>query len=304
MRQYRRDWDVDLAKQIQFTEGSEVKYLDFPMLSGDHVIISDIEMPDQFELILRLALYVGMARDIKSLLIAGDAIATDQAALNTWVTTWMLGDQTYEEVADGSLIPNLNALSRWYTNVTALEANHDIRVAKATKGQLHLGMLLKYSTDVQYSRYEYAYIETPRGFVRVIHPRNFAQDPAVLGQQLYAVEQGPHYDPLDPFGTFQKCHIVLGHCHRQQAAMSPDGVYEVHTLGTLRHPHKVQYLNKSVAKFKKWDTGFLVNQRGFFYPMKLNGTDWLRELGGYDGFYSLVADELDALRRAPQRSAS
>jgi hypothetical protein len=302
-REYRTKFNVAVAQNTAFSEGSTVKYLDYPIISGDQVIISDIEMPDQFELILRLALYVGMARDIKNLIVAGDVVATDQTALNTWAKTWLLGDMTYEDAVEGSLVWNLNELSRWFSRTVVIEGNHDIRIAKATQGELHLGMLLKYATKVEYSRYEYCYVEGPRGITRVIHPRNFAQDPITLGQQLYAVEQGPRFDPLNPFGTHQKCHIVVAHCHRQQAAMSPDGVYEIHSLGTLRHPHKVQYAQKSAVKLRKWDTGFLVIQNGFFCPMKLNGTDWIRELGGYDGYYRLVKDELEMLMH-PQKAAA
>jgi hypothetical protein len=75
--------------------------------------------------------------------------------------------------------------------------------------------------------------------------------------------------------------------------MSPDGAMEVHSLGTLRDPHKTQYYMKSTVKLKKWDIGFLVVDKGYFDPMKLNGTNWLKELGGYDGLYSLVKDELE-----------
>lgn len=292
-KQYEKNFQINYGAEVIFKPGHEIEYLDYPIIEGDAIVISDIEMPDQFALMLRLAVFMGMARSIKKLLIVGDVIALDMPSLTRWVQTWLASNKNLEAVLDEDLYAALNEMSRWFDEIYITEANHDIRLAKATQGQLHLGMLLHHIPKVQYSRYEYMYLKTPRGFVKLVHPRNFAQDPIVLGEQIYSVEQGPHFDYLDPIGSMLKCHIVVAHCHRQQSSMSPDSAMEIHSLGTMRHPHKTEYYMKGTTKLKKWDIGFLVIDKGFFDPMRLNGTNWLKELGGHDGLYSLVKDELE-----------
>lgn len=282
-----------VAEDIHITEGHNIHYTDFPVVDGDRVIWSDIEMPDHFGLMLRLIVLTGIALGIDKSIIAGDLIATDQQAFNHWPALWNRKGHrhTFDEVIDESAIPNLREMRKWFKQIDMIEGNHDFRLAKATKGELNLGRIL--GGVVTYSRYEYMYLETPRGFVKITHPRNFSQDPITLAQFLYTQERGPRFDVLNPFNTLQKTHMVVGHCHRQQEAKSPDGVYEMHSLGAIRHPLKTQYTQKGNAKFKQWDNGFLVVKNGFFKPMKLNGTDWFTVLGGNDGLYPQVKDELE-----------
>lgn len=192
---------------------------------------------------LKLAMLVGMQRGIKRLIINGDLVATDQDGLNEWITTWRTEGVSYES-AIGLTRWTLHELARWFEEIDITEGNHDDRVARKTKGEVHLGMFLE-GTIARYSRYSYLYMETMhRGLIKVVHPDNFSANPVTLGQEFYNVERGPYFDQLRPLETMRKCHFVVGHCHRQQSGMSPDGVYEIHSSGTLRDATRTAYKSK------------------------------------------------------------
>jgi len=64
-------------------------YEDFIVVEADDIImIADIEIPDHDPRVLRRAMLTGMRYGIRKIALGGDIIATDQDALNTWLTTW------------------------------------------------------------------------------------------------------------------------------------------------------------------------------------------------------------------------
>lgn len=270
----------EIYQQTQIPESPAKIYNDFPVIQTDNaVIISDSEIPDYSAMMLKLALLVGMKRGIRRLIHAGDVVATDQAALNSWTTTWAVSkEHTYEEMI--ALTNKLFIeLDKWFVDTDIIEGNHDDIIARKTRGHVHLGMMLHHS-NVRYSRYSYLYLETSeRGLIKVVHPDHFSSDPITLAQELYDVERGPYFDPIHPFETMRKCHIVMAHTHRDQHGMSKDGVYEMHCIGTTRDEVRTKYKRKKATKHRQWDSSFIVVQNGFFYPMRLIGTNWREELG-------------------------
>lgn len=277
---YYKQFITETYKSVDIPPAPGKTYNDYPVINADDaIIISDTEIPDHSALMLKLALLVGMRRGIKRLIHAGDVVATDQSALNSWITTWIEPKEyTYEQVI--SLTNDIFCeLDEWFDDTDIVEGNHDSIIARRTRGNVHLGMMLNRSR-VRYNRYSYLYMRTSnRGLIRVTHPENFSSDPVTLGQQLYDVEQGPDFNPLDPFNTLEKCHIVLAHCHRTQSGMSKDGAYEIHSIDANRDIKQTKYVSKGVNKHRKWDYSFMVVQNGFFHPMKLIGTNWREELG-------------------------
>lgn len=277
----RRELVVAKAMDIQLVEKPRKLYTDFFVLDGDDwLIISDIEVPDHDVAYLRLALITAMNRGIRKCIIAGDLIASDQAALTSWMSTWSAdGVATYKQSVN-EVKAILNEYSKWFDEIYIIEGNHDDRVARKTGGEVFLGMFLEDCVHVRYSRYAYLYLQTSRrGKIKVVHPSNFSQDPVTLGEKLYNVEQGPHFNAYDPINTFEKTHIVLAHCHRNQRGKSPDGVFEVHALGTGRNEEATQYKRKGATKHYQWDHHFLVVDNGYFYGFDIATTDWQRELG-------------------------
>ncbi len=263
---YKKELLGSAAADIQFEEMPRKRYTDFLSIPTDEaIIVSDIEVPDHDPLYLKLALLSGMRLGVKRLIVAGDFIATDQDALNSWVTTWRRGDETrYEEDVDMA-VSILSEFAKWFTDITIIEGNHDDRLNRKTSGEVHLGMFLR-GTNALYSRYAYLHLHTSRGLVWVVHPDNFSGDPITLGQQLYNVHS-------------PKGHWVLGHCHRRQDGWTPDGEYEVHALGCGREEKKTKYKATKINKHKQWDKSFLAIQDGFHVPLDLKATNWREFLG-------------------------
>ena len=84
--------------------------------------------------------------------LGGDLIATDQDALNTWLTTWAEeGGSVYE--SDLGQLDHLSAVyKQWFDDQYAIMGNHDMRIDKKTGGQVTMQMLLRH-TPIQFSRY-------------------------------------------------------------------------------------------------------------------------------------------------------
>ncbi len=162
-----REWRVnkpilqDLA--AVFPASPSHLHTDFLTISTDHcIIISDIEMPDQNTDMLRRALLLGMAHGITDLVIAGDMIASDQAALATHPITLVTGNEVSYRGTVKLARQMLQGFQRHFERVFIFDGNHDERLAKTTGGEVTLDMLLA-GLDVTYSNYRFMWLETSRG---------------------------------------------------------------------------------------------------------------------------------------------
>lgn len=84
---------------------------------------------------LRAALLAGMRFGIRKVIFAGDLIATDQDALNTWLSTWTEdGESTYAADLD-ELRKIICRFQEWFTDgIYMIMGNHDLRIDKKTGG--------------------------------------------------------------------------------------------------------------------------------------------------------------------------
>lgn len=145
--------------------------------TDDAIIISDIEVPDHDAWMLKAALLTGMRYGIRTCIFAGDLIATDQEALNTWLSTWAedFGERSYRADLD-ELRQIIRRFQEWFTDgIYMVMGNHDLRIDKKTGGQVTLEMLLD-DTDLQFSRYSYMYVWMPskQEWVYVCHQFNYS----------------------------------------------------------------------------------------------------------------------------------
>ena len=279
----------DKASQIRIPEPTKRVYLDYEVIQSDNfLVLSDIEVPNQNQHMLKLALLDAMANDVRTTIWNGDIVATDYDALNQWVATWKERQETTYDDDRNAVIDLGLEFGKQMDFQYATEGNHDDRIARATAGNVHLGMLVE-SSGIKYSRYSYMYVETSRGFVRVVHPSSFSSNPVVLAQDMYNAERGPHYPK-----RYDKCHYVIGHCHRAQWGFSPEGRMEMHATGMMRDDLRTQYKMKSANKHKQWDPGYFICIDGYFYNRTLRGTNWKKVLGDLytESPVYLHADEL------------
>jgi len=274
--QYRREMGSALAEKLIMPELNTPEYVDYEVVDcNDAVVISDLEIPDVDPVMLETALLTAVAQSVRTLVIAGDLVATDQQSLNAWKELHALDTDLGYETAINVTRRILHRFGEWFENIYLIEGNHDRRINKQTKGQVHLGMLLR-GTPIKHSRYSYMYLRTDeRGYVKILHPDNYAAVSVGLGQQLYDVEAGP--DPDNP----HKAHIVLAHTHQLQSGWSKDGDKEIHALGCMRSPRRTKYKQVSSNKHHQWIQGFLLMKGGYFQNLSRKGTNWSEVLRGY-----------------------
>lgn len=120
-------------------------YDEYTIVESDNaIVVSDIEIPDHDPRVLQLALLAGMKHGIKTLILAGDVIATDQDALNAWLTTWAVENEKTFAQCLAELKAMIRAMAEWFTDgIYFITGNHDERLARKTGGQVTLQMLLE-----------------------------------------------------------------------------------------------------------------------------------------------------------------
>ena len=266
----------------------------FDITCDDFVVISDIEIPDHDPAMLQAALLTAMRKNIKTLIIAGDLLATDNAALNSWVDTWAVGNQINYEGAIGIAVDILARFLHWFDDIYVIQGNHDDRIDRKTGGEVWFGMLLHHArihaeriladsdrkhAQVHFSRYSYMYARTRRGPIYICHQHNYSKTPVKLAQDIYGVINGPDFDVRDLNAVSQKCHILVTHTHIIQSGFSPDAAREVYGIGCCRDPLKTKYKQTSATKFPEWNQGFLYAKGGYFYNLPRRSTNWLELLG-------------------------
>ncbi len=296
LQRHLRDWRTERLRYIDipsvfFPDSTSRQYNDQLVVQTDNaIIISDIEIPDHDPVMLEAVLLTAMVYNIKTLVINGDFLATDNAALNSWVSTWSEGNEINYEGAVGLGVRILERFCTWFDHIIIDEGNHDDRINRATGGEVWIAMLLSeariraeaHDCVIEFTHYSYCYLETSRGMVLVLHPVNYSINPVGLAQQYYFTENGPYYDPADPNSRVDRCHIVMAHTHIQGWGMSRDNTREMHALGTLRDPLRTQYKSKRKSKLPNWTQGFLMIRDGYFYPLNRHTTNWAEILSGLD----------------------
>lgn len=218
-----------------------------------------------------MALLTAIRYGIKTLILGGDLLATDQPSLNSWTPVFKGEDMNYESVV-GMANQLLYQFGQHFDDIHCISGNHDERIGRKTGGEIWIKMLLD-NTKTTYYKYRYMYTRTSRGLVKVLHPENFSSNPVSLGREMQAVDAGPVP------GVNEKSHLILAHTHLQESGWSKDGDFEIHALGCTRDPYRTQYKQIKANKYRQWIQGFLMFHNGEFKPLTRKGTNWKALLG-------------------------
>jgi len=277
-----------------------------PMISPQNALPVRLASPDPRMPGTFLSRQVGSA--LSSLeVFAGDLIATDQDALNTWLSTWAedFGERSYAVDLD-ELRQIIRRFQEWFTDgIYMVMGNHDLRIDKKTGGQVTLEMLLD-DTDMNFSRYSYMYVWMPskQEWVYVCHQFNYSRTSVRLAQDVWNVVSAPDgydnatgerivgYDELVDGRNKQKCHVIVTHTHVAQDGFSPDGNWRTIGMGCMRDDRRTKYKRARATKFPEWNQGFVVLRNGYFRALTKTGTDWLDLLG--DEFYTILMEKSEA----------
>lgn len=239
----------------------------FDVETDNAIFISDIEFPDSHFPTLKAALLFAYQYDIRTLCVLGDLMATDQAALTHWAKDYILSDElSFRDVLQNYTKKFALGMREQFTDgVWMISGNHDLRIAKATGGNIDIGMFFEGIDGVHWSPYGYMYLRTSRGDVFACHQENFGKNPVKVAQDIY--------------GTLpRKGHMLVTHIHRQESSTTPDGLYEVHALGTCRDAKRTGYKSLKANRHYEWNNGFVMMLDGHFYNIGMksfNPKFWL-----------------------------
>lgn len=202
-----------------------------------------------------LAYYLGMKHDIKLLVINGDLIATDQAALNAWIASWKVSGEINFEGAIGICRDLMKMFGNQFEQIHITTGNHDARLAKKTGGEVWLGMFLV-DLPVKITRYDYLWLKTRRGYWHISHPKQYSSNSVGLGQRIYR-------KLVAPDGS--KPHIVIAHTHQSQTGESEDGQRDIVASGCMRDPQRTKYIQQHTTTHHQWAQGLVMVKNGYLY---------------------------------------
>ena len=299
LREYRREREYAMknAGPLGFPDSASPVYDRYEKLyTDDFMVISDVEIPDHDPAMLNAVLLTAKRHNIKTLIIAGDYMATDMSSLNSWTETWAVGNEINYEGAIGLAVDILTSFAKWFDKIVIIEGNHDDRINRATGGEVWLGMLMKHvkervkrhnrvfeedetPCEIIFSRYSYMYVKTRNGWYYICHQKNFSKTPVRLAQQMWESVTAPTSSFGDLVPKAEKCHVIVTHCHLAQRGWSPDGQQECIALGTCRDPGRTRYKQQGATKHYEWIQGFGFVKRGFYHAANRRGTDWVMLLG-------------------------
>lgn len=269
--QYERLFMKEAGERLIVPAMSQRLYTDYITLeTDDAIIISDLEIPDADPVMLKLAFMTAVRFGIKTLIINGDFIATDQQGLTDWVSVWKETCEVTYENALGMGVRLIDAFATHFDRIIICQGNHDDRISRKTHGEVYLGMLLK-GTEAEYTRYNYIWLKTRRGYMYVCHPQNFSSNSVGLGQKIYNTMVAPD-------GT--KPHVILGHTHIAGLGKSPDNQRQIVALGTMRDPLRTRYKSTTSNTHWEWEQAFCMVRRGYITMLSRNDTDWETLLEG------------------------
>ena len=186
----------------------------------------------------------GMRHDIKTLILGGDIIATDQDALNAWLTTWAEDGQKTYSACLTELKELIRACAEWFSEgIYAITGNHDERLARKTGGHVTIQMMLE-GEPVNYSYYSYLYLYSPtkKEYTYLAHQYNYSKTPVRLAQFVWEVETAPD-------GSKSKMHVIVTHTHIEQTGWSVDGEWRCISMGCARDPKRTKYMRLRATKF-------------------------------------------------------
>lgn len=261
-KRYRKEQREDVRSLGDLVAPLLGQTYETPIVETDNAIItSDWEIPDMDSFMIRLSLALGQHHNIRHKIIAGDLVAGDEDGLTSHPKVWQ------PETPRPSYQTNIRAtktmlrkMSNWYTKgVWILEGNHDDRPARATNGEIHLGMFLEDLEGVDYNRYLDLWVKTSKGYVYVVHPRQYRANSLSLAEAIWK-------PTIAPDGT-KPVAIVVGHTHQAKTGYSPDGKCRFFALGCVRDLKRTQYIHISGRAYPKWVNSILMIRNGHFYPI-------------------------------------
>lgn len=237
---------------------------EFFRFNGDFISVSDVHVPFYNKTLLEYILRLGKKFKIHYLVINGDFLNLD--SFSRFATGFKGEDNTEKEftTADQYLAKCLQVFNR----VIITQGNHEERLFKNLLGQVrHSRFFRMFNTEitaelndkkrrVSVSGYTYCIVNNTW---LVGHPESYSD----RGGQTPA-------DLADKYNY----NVICGHNHQFGVQMSKNGKYIGIDQGMGADELKIEYVNRYLAKNRKWQNGFTMVRNNYPYVFNLRFTDW------------------------------
>lgn len=240
-------------------------------LTGDWIIVSDVQCPTTDLDMARLVVPVADLHGIKQLLINGDLLNVDWASAYPVIVPLPTASQELKAAAA--------LLEEWlfyFDRIVYTPGNHEDRFLKLHTGQMdmdHLINLIANSDKLTASNFDHCMIDTPNGRWFVCHGTDYS-----INQLWQANWYAQKY----------QAHVIMGHQHHLAIGWDRFKHYMVIDNGGLFDVEKMAYVKMRASKKAGMQVGFtaLVDGHPYVYGPS-PWTDW-----------GAVFDELEALADA------
>jgi hypothetical protein len=231
-----------------------------PKLTGDRIVIGDLEVPDHDVEMLELALDVARKFEIKSLVINGDFHANDGHGKHVLPlpTELRRGTTTLQEMQTGAEI--ILGLSEWFEEFLLITGNHDERVYVATMGEVSFGDYLHdLVPGVKITPFWQAYLHSGEEDWLICHQANYTKQPGVVARDIAEI---------------QHINVLAAHTHHLSFSLDKSGNYMCVDGGHCRDVERTLYKQRKMSRYPAWSSGFVMIKNGYPYLFSKTKTDW------------------------------
>lgn len=243
-------------------EAAVPSYTGHLQLEGDCLIINDVHIPATDWEFADLAVQIAEQHlpEPRTLIIAGDLINGD--ALSRW-DDLVLCTPLYQELDYAEAF--LNKLSDYFDTIYFIRGNHEDRLLKSLRGQLHADQFRRMIADnarVQFSMYSYLTVVSGGVAYRVTHQVNYSQNALTVAKKLA--------------GKFSS-NIISAHQHHSAVGRDPSNSFTVIDSGGLHNSDLMAYVKLDDSTAPVMTQGFVLLKNGvatLFTPPAYNQLDW------------------------------
>lgn len=246
------DASTPVVEEVRFTvpPGDPKVYNNFPRITGDFLVISDLHIPYHDDGFINEAIMAARYWDISRFIIAGDFMDGNQFSKRghrlgyqrKWQDDALIGEGVIrvleEAFPDGGLVLSGNH-DKWFEGNFKGHADADFLYAR----------LFRSSDRVEWTHFEQAEV--------------------VSGGNTFQVLHGSNYSGANPLGVGQKhaanfgCHIIMGHQHHACEGRSHSGNLQVVCMGGMHDPAKLAYLHESPRTNPRATQSYVILKDGY-----------------------------------------
>lgn len=238
---------ADKIYRGEYAPGVPRRFTGHWKLEGDFLILNDVHIPATNWEFAEFALEVACAQlpRPRRVIIAGDLINGD--ALSRWddiIPVTPLADElVYAE-------QYLQHLARFFDEIYLTRGNHEDRLLKAVKGQLHAPHFRRMLTDnaqVHFSMYSYLEIKSGSQHWRITHQKNYSKNPLTVAKKIAA----KHHS-----------NVICAHQHHSAVGRSECNQYTCVDSGGLHDHTKMSYVMLDDNTSPIMNNGFVILKNG------------------------------------------